>query len=158
MSAIETRAVTARGFACIGLVQPKTAANIGAALRAAHAFGAASVAVEGARYKRHPMDTSAAYGALPLLHCDDMRDVVPFDCVPVAVELVESAVSLVEYVHPTRAFYVFGAEDHTLGQRTLSWCRDVVYVPTSICLNLAMCVNVVLYDRAAKARRGAVSR
>ena len=153
MSAIETRAVTARGFACIGLVQPKTAANIGAALRAAHAFGAASVAVEGARYKRHPMDTSAAYGALPLLHCDDMHDVVPFDCVPVAVELVESAVSLVEYVHPTRAFYVFGAEDATLGKRITDRCPHKSYVPTVGCMNLAATVNVILYDRQSKERQ-----
>ena len=149
-------ALRVRGFACVGLVQPKTAANIGAVLRAAHAFGAASVMVEGARYKRHPTDTSAAYGVLPLLHCADLHDVIPYDCVPVAVELVEGAVSLVEYVHPQRALYVFGAEDHTLGRRTLSWCRDVVQIPTAICLNLAMAVNVVLYDRAAKAaKRGA---
>ena len=144
---------TVRGFACIGLVQPKTSANIGSVLRAAHAFGVASVAIEGARYRRHPTDVTAAYGTLPVLHCDDMHSMIPFDCVPVAVELVEGAASLVEYVHPQRAFYVFGAEDQTLGKRTLSWCRDVVYVPTAICLNLAMCVNVVLYDRTAKTLR-----
>lgn len=57
---------------------------------------------------------------------------------------------LTKYEHPKRAFYVFGAEDATLGQRTLSWCRDIVYVPTNSCLNLATCVNVVLYDRAVK--------
>lgn len=28
--------------------------------------------------------------------------------------------------------------------------RDVVYVPTNGCMNLAATVNVVLYDRAAK--------
>ena len=144
---------TPRGFACIGLVQPKTPANIGSVLRAAHAFGAASVTIEGTRYRRHPTDTSAAYGVLPLLHCDDMHGAIPFDCVPVAVELVDGAVSLVEYVHPPRAFYVFGAEDHTLSKRTLSWCRDVVQIPTAICLHLAATVNVVLYDRAAKALR-----
>jgi len=144
---------TAHGFACVGLVQPKDSHNVGAVLRAAHAFGAASVAIEGARYRRAPTDTSVAYAVLPLLHCADLHDVIPFDCVPVAVELVEGAVSLVEYVHPKRAFYIFGAEDHTLGRRTLSWCRDVVQIPTAVCLNLAMAVNVVLYDRAAKGAR-----
>ena len=32
----------------------------------------------------------------------------------------------------------------------LAWCRDVVYVPTRYCMNLAATVNVVLYDRASK--------
>lgn len=53
--------------------------------------------------------------------------------------------------NPKRAFYVFGAEDNTLGSRVLGWCRDVVSVPTNRCMNLAACVNVVLYDRMAKA-------
>ena len=30
------------------------------------------------------------------------------------------------------------------------WCRDVVYIPTDKCMNLAATVNVVLYDRLAK--------
>ena len=73
-----------------------------------------------------------------------------FDCIPVAVELVESAVPLPSYNHPSRAFYIFGAEDATLGQRVLSWCRDVIYVPMDGCMNLAATVNVVLYGRFAK--------
>ena len=44
----------------------------------------------------------------------------------------------------------FGPEDGTLGPEILAWCRDVVYVPTRYCMNLAATVNVVLYDRAAK--------
>ena len=63
---------------------------------------------------------------------------------------VEGATSLVDYIHPERAFYIFGAEDATLGERVLSRCRDVIYVPTSGCMNLAATVNVVLYDRMAK--------
>ena len=139
-----------RGFAAIGLASPKTSHNVGSALRAAHAFGARLVAVEGARYRRAPTDTSSAWAALPLLH-GELRSLIPFDCVPVAVELTPGAQSLVSYVHPARAFYVFGAEDHTLGRTHLAWCRDVVYVPSAVCLNLAACVNVVLYDRVAKA-------
>ena len=139
-----------RGFACIGLEQAKLSVNIGGVLRAAGCFGASMVAVSGKRYQRASTDTGAAYKNLPLLHCDDLRTVIPFDCVPVAVELVPSARSLFDYEHPRGAFYVFGAEDPTLGERVLSWCRDVIYVPSVHCLNLAACVNVVLYDRAAK--------
>jgi tRNA(Leu) C34 or U34 (ribose-2'-O)-methylase TrmL len=139
-----------RGFSCIGLDNPKDPANVGAALRAAYAFNIAMLATSGQRYKRASTDTLSAYKHLPLVQCADLRDVVPFDCVPVAIELTDSAVPIAEYQHPERAFYVFGAEDNTLGSRVLSWCRDVVYIPTRECLNLAACVNVVLYDRAVK--------
>jgi tRNA(Leu) C34 or U34 (ribose-2'-O)-methylase TrmL len=70
--------------------------------------------------------------------------------VPVAVELIPGARSLHDYVHPERAFYVFGPEDSSLGKDTLKWCRDVVYIPMNGCSNLAATVNVVLYDRASK--------
>lgn len=45
---------------------------------------------------------------------------------------------------------ISGAEDATLGKRITDKCRDVVYVPTTGCMNLAATVNVVLYDRMAK--------
>ena len=61
---------TTRGYACIGLDNPKTNSNIGAALRAVGVFGANMI--------------------------------------------------------------------------------DVIYIPTARCLNLAACVNVVLYDRLTK--------
>ena len=75
---------------------------------------------------------------------------IPYDCIPVAVDLIDGAQSLPAYIHPQRAFYIFGAEDATLGARILSWCRDIIYIPTKGCLNLAACVNVVLYDRMIK--------
>lgn len=87
---------------------------------------------------------------MPLFQVDDLRSVVPYDCVPVAVDLIDGAIPLNEYEHPERAFYIFGAEDQTLGDRVLSWCRDVAYIPTRSCMNLAATVNVVLYDRCVK--------
>lgn len=139
-----------RGYAAIGLHAAKNPLNLGAALRAAYAFDVALVGVSGRRYKRQSTDTTAGYRHLPLVQVDDLHDVLPFDCVPVAIELVEGAKSLADYTHPERAMYVFGAEDQTLGASVLSWCRDVVYIPVRECLNLAATVNVVLYDRAAK--------
>lgn len=140
-----------RGYAAIGLDNPKTCANVGSALRAASVFGAAMVVASGIRYRRAGTDTPAAYRHLPLMTCADLHDLIPYDCIPVAVDLVPGALSLCSYVHPERAFYVFGAEDATLGERVLSWCRDVVYVPTpGACMNLAAAVNVVLYDRMTK--------
>ena len=79
-----------------------------------------------------------------------MFDGVPYDCVPVAVELVPGATPLPKYVHPERAFYIVGADDATLDKRVLDRCRDRVIVPTNRCMNLAATANVVLYDRMVK--------
>ena len=144
-----------RGYAAVGLHMPKTPTNIGSALRAAGCYGAAMVAVSGQRYKRAATDTQASYRHMPLIQCEDLHDVVPFDCVPVAVDLIEGAIPLQRYVHPERAFYVFGPEDGTLGKAITDWCRDVVYVPTRHCMNLAATVNVILYDRMAKRSKAA---
>jgi len=142
--------MSARGFACIGLDRPKDANNIGGVLRAAGCYNADLIAVAGARYKRAATDTQAAHRHIPLLHTEDLQLLIPFDCVPVAIDLLDDAQPLQEFVHPERAFYVFGPEDGTLGKRITGWCKHKVYVPTSYCMNLAATVNVVLYDRMAK--------
>jgi hypothetical protein len=51
---------------------------------------------------------------------------------------------------PDRALYIFGPEDGSLDKDIRDWCEDVVYIPTTGCMNLAATVNVVLYDRLAK--------
>ncbi|MEN3238228.1 RNA methyltransferase [Methylobacterium ajmalii] len=144
-----------RGFAAVGLHLVRTGYNVGGAMRAAHCYGASLVALSGARCDdiRHQTDTPNTWAHMPVLRVDDLRQALPFDCVPVAIDLVEGAVSLSAYQHPRRAFYVFGPENGTLGKEVLSWCRDRVMVPTRGCMNLAATVNVVLYDRVAKAER-----
>lgn len=143
-----------RGYCAIGLDNVKNQLNVGSALRSCRNYGVAFLATSGNRYKRAPTDTLKAYRYLPLMQVDDLRSIMLYDCVPVAVDLVPDAVPLHAYQHPQRAFYIFGAEDNTLGQRVLSWCRDVVYVPTVGCLNLAVTVGTVLYDRQAKQLQG----
>jgi tRNA(Leu) C34 or U34 (ribose-2'-O)-methylase TrmL len=143
-----------RGYAAIGLDNPKSAINVGSVLRACGVYNAGMLAISKDRIGSEKTDTMKAYKHMPFLRVDDLRSVIPYDCVPVAVDLVEGATPLHEYKHPERAFYIFGAEDATLGRRVLSWCRDKVYVPTSGCMNLAATANVVLYDRLAKQMRG----
>lgn len=143
-----------RGYAAIGLHSPKTAVNVGSALRAAQCYGGALVAYTGQRYRPAATDTMKAYRHLPLVGVDDLFSIIPYDCVPVAVDLLEGAQDLIHYKHPERAFYIFGPEDGTLGKAITDRCRDKVFVPTSACMNLAACVNVVLYDRLAKAQKG----
>lgn len=139
-----------RGYACIGLDNPKTPANVGSAMRAVGVYGAAFLACSGRRFDTGPTDTMKHYRHIPFIHVEDLHSIVPFDCVPVAVDLIDGAIPLNKYIHPERAFYIFGAEDATLEQRITSWCRDIVFVPTNGCMNLAATVNVILYDRQAK--------
>lgn len=139
-----------RGYACIALHMPKTAINIGSAMRAAFVYDVRLIVASGKRYSPIPADTTKAYRHIPFLQADNVFDVMPYDCVPVAVDLVDDARSLPSYIHPERAFYVFGPEDGTLGNNVLARCRDKIMVPTRACMNLAATVNVILYDRMAK--------
>jgi len=146
------------GFSCIGLINPKSPENVGAIMRAAGCYGAASVFYTGTRYdraKQFVTDTKRVSDHIPLIGVDRLQDVLPMGCIPVAIEMVEGAVPLPRYRHPRRAFYIFGSEDEQLAKtrEIREWCRDVVYIPTVGCMNLAASVNVVLYDRLAKGNR-----
>lgn len=145
-----------RGYAAIGLFRPKDKFNLGGVLRAAHCYGAAAIVVEG---DRTPVtsreDVSKAYRHIPVFRGEDLFGLIPFACIPVAVDLIPGAAPLPTFTHPERAFYIFGPEDGTLGRRHTERCKYVVSVPTAYCMNLAATVNVVLYDRMAK--RGRVS-
>jgi tRNA(Leu) C34 or U34 (ribose-2'-O)-methylase TrmL len=149
-----------RGFTAIGLVQPKTPSNVGSVLRAAGCYGASLVAVEGERGARSTSlvtsactDTMKAWRHIPTQITDDLFSIIPVGCVPVAVDLMPAATSLVDFVHPESAFYIFGPEDGTLGEKHAKLGMARVFVPTRFCMNLAATVNVVLYDRMAKGLR-----
>lgn len=147
-----------RGYCALGLDRPKNNINVGNALRACGVYGAAFLAISGDRmpfkYRSAPSDTQCAFRRMPLISVADLHSIIPFDCVPVAVEIVDGAIPLPTYKHPERAFYIFGPEDGSVSKDILKWCCDVVYIPTSGCMNLAATVNVVLYDRMVKAERG----
>jgi len=143
-----------RGFAAVALVNPKTPANIGATMRACGCYNVSLVVLAGPRPERLagiPTDTNKTWRHLPHVRVSDVFDAIPYDCVPVAVDMVPDARPLPGYIQPERAFYIFGAEDATLGKAITERCRDKIFVPTNGCMNLAASVNVVLYDRLAKA-------
>lgn len=131
---------------------PKNSQNIGHLLRAAHAYKADFVLFSGDRQPRCATNVSKAHMEIPTIHTDDIFKSIPYGCVPIAVELTDSAKDLRTFAHPENVIYIFGAEDATLGKRTLDRCKDVVYIPTEICMNLAACANVVLYDRLLKSK------
>lgn len=142
-----------RGFVCIALDNPKCGANVGGVLRAAGVYEAALIVIAGPRFKtikKFPTDTMNAWRHIPTIEVNDVFDALPHDCVPIAVEILEGAIPLPFYRHPERAFYIFGAEDATLGKRITDRCRDKIIIPTNRCMNLAATVNVILYDRLSK--------
>lgn len=144
------------GYCGIGLVNPKSPENVGAVMRAAGCYGADEVYYTGSRFelaRRFATDTKQMVEKIPLLGVDDLLAFVPPGCTPVLVDLIEGATSLPDYVHPERAFYIFGPEDGTLDPARFAEVKEVIYVPTRGCMNLAASVNVILYDRLAKRLR-----
>jgi tRNA(Leu) C34 or U34 (ribose-2'-O)-methylase TrmL len=149
-----------RGYAAIGLVNPKSRENVGSALRAAGCYDASLLVIGGSRpdyyMGRIATDTQKAYRNIPTLRVKDVFDALPYDCVPIAVDLLPDARNLIDFTHPERAFYIFGPEDGTLGKSITDRCKFSVQIPTAYCMNLAATVNVVLYDRLAKQARSVV--
>lgn len=145
-------------YSAIGLFNPKTRWNIGGCLRAAKCYDVRMIAVCGKRGRElcNPSltDTCATYKHIPIIRTEDFKSIIPFSCVPVAVDIIDGAKPLNSYVHPDRAFYIFGPEDGTLGHQITDWCKDIIYIPTKHCMNLAATVNVVLYDRLSKDIKG----
>ncbi|WP_438863632.1 RNA methyltransferase [Neptunicella sp.] len=143
----------AKQHVTIGLVNPKSPANVGSILRAAGCYDANAVLYSGQRYERAKAfytDTKNMHQHIDTRAVDDLAQHIPAGATVVAIELIEGAKPLIDFKHPDNAFYLFGPEDGSLTQQQLSWCDEVVYIPTKGCMNLAATVNVVLYDRLAK--------
>lgn len=139
----------------LGITNPKSPSNMGSILRAAGCFGANTIFYTGQRYemaRKYATDTKDSREKIPQIHCQDFFKACPSDVRKIAVELVEGATPLPLFKHPEKALYLFGPEDGTLTQRVIDECDDVVYLPTKGCLNLAATVNILLYDRMAKAQ------
>lgn len=150
-----------RKSAHIGLVNPKSPTNIGMVLRAAGCFEAASVFYSGVRFERaqkFSTDTKNVSEKIALVGVESLLDATPDGATLVAIELIEGATPLMDFVHPDNAYYIFGPEDSSIKKELLDYCQHVVYVPTVGCMNLAATVHVVLYDRMAKEGREVIEQ
>lgn len=140
------------------LIDPKFPHNVGAAVRAASCYGLGQVWFTGERVQlvgerrlRLPREERMrGYKDVQLCHSEAVFDAFDRTAVPVAVELRRTAESLIGFVHPEHAVYVFGPEDGSLGRAVLGLCHRFVIIPTRHCTNLAAAVYTVLYDRHAK--------
>lgn len=145
--------MTHRGFFGIGIEHPKTSYNIGTLWRSAYAFDAAFIFTIGARYEKQSSDTLCTWRHIPLLHFETFEQFQqsrPHDCELVGVELTATATELRRFVHPQRAVYLLGAEDHGLTRQAQAACQSTVVIPASYCLNVATAGGIAMYDRSAK--------
>jgi len=136
-------------FSVVALDRVKNSLNLGQAMRAAGAFGADLVVASGRRCKPGATDTGNAYRQVPFLHLAHILDGVPFRATPVVIERCSQATSLESFIHPDRAYYIFGPEDGAVLPQVIATCRHVVKI-NAASLNLAACVSIVLYDRQQK--------
>ncbi len=152
--AIEEKNTLKESTVIIGLSNPKSPENVGAVMRAAGCYQADEVRYTGQRYDRAVKfytDTKSAADTIPLTAVESFLDDLPADMKIVCVELALGAQPLPHFVHPEKAIYIFGPEDGSIAQNVADRADHVVYVPTVGCMNLAASVNVLLYDRLAKA-------
>jgi len=126
-------------------------------MRAAGNFRVDSVFYTGTRYARAAQlntvteNLSRKVGQhIPLAGVTSLIENATENTKIVCIEFAENAIPLPEYQHPDNTFYIFGPEDGTLEQALIDRADDVVYIPTTGCMNLAATVNVVLYDRLSK--------
>ena len=139
-----------RGYFGIGVERISKQLNLGNLMRSAHGFGASFAFTIGARYisEEALSDTSRASGHLPIYAFDKPADMVlPTGCALVGVELIEGAIDLPSFTHPSAAAYVLGPERGSLSPELLRRCDHVVKIPTAFCINLAMAGAIVMYDR-----------
>lgn len=139
----------------IGLINPKSATNVASILRACGCYGASSVFYTGQRFgyaKQFNPDTQNMRAKIPTVGVDDLLAYKPSGASIVTIELVDGAIPLPEFSHPTNVYYIFGPEDGSVGQDIIDASEQVVYIPTFNSMNLAATANVVLYDRLAKSQ------
>jgi tRNA G18 (ribose-2'-O)-methylase SpoU len=139
-----------RGYFAIGAEGISKAMNLGTLVRTAHAFGASFVFMVDAAYSANAAksDTSRAEAQLPLFSYANAATLeLPRTCRLIGVELVEDAIALPSFRHPTAAAYVLGPERGSLSAAMQARCDHIVRIPTRFCVNLGVAAAIVMYDR-----------
>lgn len=137
----------------IGVLQHKRGHNIGTLWRSAYILGASYIFTIGKSYKKQTSDVLKSWREIPLFHYEDFDDFykhIPYNSQLVGVELDERAQMLTEYSHTPRAVYLLGAEDNGLPPEILDRCHDLIQLPGTNSLNVAVAGSIVMHDRISK--------
>lgn len=143
-----------RGFFEIGIYRSKTPANVGTLWRSAYQMGAAGIFTVGQRYPHQASDTVKAYKHVPSREYADIDALLaglPYSCPIVAIEM--GGKPLANFVHPERAVYLLGAEDHGIPASVLARCHYTICLPSvrTESYNVAVAGSLVMFDRQSKA-------
>lgn len=144
-----------RGYYGIGIENTKNEINVGTLWRTAHVFDAAFIFTIARRYQKQASDTTKAWRQIPLfsfVNFQHFRSELPRECLLVGVEIVPEAETLQDFIHPERAVYLLGAEDHGLSKKARERCHRLIQIPGRYCLNVATAGSIVIYDRFSKAQ------
>lgn len=132
------------------LIRPKYNGNVGGAFRAAENFGASAIIIASETHKTERTDVQRADRRVPTLIVPTPEAAILAGADYIAVERTEDATLLPDFEHPKRAVYVFGPEDSGISAAFRKRCAHTVRIPSYGSLNLAACVNIVLFDRTAQ--------
>ena len=145
-----------RGYFGIGIENAKSRKNVGNLFRSAMNFNADFIFTIGDRYgKQVRSDTTKVERHIPLwpfVTIEDLKNHIPEDCPIIGVEIVKEAKDIRTFVHPERAVYILGAEDIGLSEKAQGICKEIIYIPSNLCLNVAVAGSIVMYDRFCKGK------
>ena len=148
----------------VGLLNTLNGFNIGAVIRTVGNFNGSFMFVTGNRFNTtdprtghkksdfRNTDTEQTRKKIPVfLGVPSVEPFIPHDCEVCVLERNFNSTNLVEFKHPRRCVYLFGPEDGSVMDYSLTDKKvHSVYVPTHGSMNLAHCVTTVLYDRTCK--------
>lgn len=150
---MENKTERPRGYFGIGIYHGKTESNLGTLWRSAHNFGASFIFTIGHRYGKQPSDTTKAWRSIPLFQYptfSDFKASLPKEGKVIAIEQSKASCALNNFIHPERAIYLLGAEDHGIPEVLLGECYQTIHIDTPMCINVAVAGSIVMYDRGHK--------
>ena len=137
----------------IGIYKPKTEENVGSLWRTAFILGASFVFVVDSKYQKKSTDILKVWSKIPLFQfesIDAFLKTVPYSCKVVGIEIDKNAIPIKDYQHPERAMYLLGSEDNGLTNELKNKCQEIIILPGTHSLNVAVAGSIVIYDRMNK--------
>lgn len=135
------------------LINPKYVRNVGGVLRTCSCLGVDNLVWTGKRVNPHDYDRlpreerMRGYADVQWAQSERPIDLFAKDVTPVAVEVVENAEPLNDFIHPDRAVYMFGPEDGSIPQVYRGLAHRFIKIPAYHCFNLSVAVGIVLSHR-----------